>query len=252
MELDHAADQPTDLPAEGATLQARSWGLAVVFAPEIRLRRSSGLDFARRLTENIEPTDVNLGEQAWVFTKPTGENPNSKQTVTVTPNIVRIEAAYPVEAQELFETRSSSVLQQFSEQFSPTAIIQAAAMIRGQLQIDGDARKFLAHHVAHLEPEQVGPLQRPIHGIGLSLFLPPFSIERKGQKKETTDWQLQLKIESLLQDPSQLYLEADAHWPQPTQWSKEAIRLIPDRLRILNDYLRSEVISFLGQKDQEE
>ena len=246
--MDQPEGEPTNRPAEGAVLEARSWHLAIFFAPNIRLRRDTGLVFARAVANHIDATRVKLGEQEWVFTQPTGDNPNSSVQVSVVPDAVRIEANYPVETQEVFEVHAREVFREFAEQFTPTALIRSAAMIRGQIQIDGDAREFLASHVAHLDPACVAPLERPIHGIGLSLFLPMFAA-RGADGEQRTDWQLELKIQSLNEDPTKIYIEADASWPHPAQWSNQTPRETADRLQVLNEYVESNVLDFLRRQD---
>ncbi|MBK8267083.1 MAG: hypothetical protein IPK83_01760 [Planctomycetes bacterium] len=66
-----------------------------------------------------------------------------------------------------------------------------------------DARMLLGGKCLKLD-DRLAPLGRPVHGVGLSMFLPPLPGE--GQP----NWQAAVKIETLIEDVRQLFIEVDA------------------------------------------
>lgn len=241
----------THLPASGATIQYTGYHFLVSFAPAIRLDRKAGCSFAALLAEHVEPEDVDLTGEAWTFSTPVGATANSRLTISVLRDQIQVEAFFPTDSPEWFETRTGLVLRTFGAEFKPKAILQTGAMVRGRLQIDGDAREYLANHVMHVHKQRVAPLGRPVHLIGLRLFLPPY--QEQGQDKSVTvDWHVNVKAESALDDPSKLFLEADAQWPFPLEWSAEGLEKVLDRLRIVKEYLDERVMAFLQREDQSE
>ena len=249
--MDQTEPEPTHMPVEGAPLELRACFITLAFSPEIRLQPVKGFEFATHMTGIIDFRDVRIGEQTWVFSQPTGSDPKSRMTVLVTSTKIQIDTQYPAEALELFENKTTAILGEFTPLFSPTAIVETSAMVRAQLAIDGDARQFLVRHVMNMDLRRVDPFKRPIHGVGLRLFFPAFSIEREG-KTEDTDWQLNLKAESLLADPSQLFIEAEGRWPTPVRWTYDAVQEAVGRLRTVKEYLDTNVIAFLKQWNNSE
>jgi len=110
-------------------------------------------------------------------------------------------------------------------------------MIHGTIPINGDARTFLAQHVMSIDPDRVDRFGRPIHLVGLRFFFPPFRHKGKKGKAAVANWQVNVKAESLLEDPSKLYLEADADWSEPEDWSDEATANLVKQLGIVSSYL---------------
>ena len=92
--------------------------------------------------------------------------------------------------------------------------------------------------------EQIKKLNRPIHTIGLRFMLPPFKQEGAVARKE--DWLLEVKTESLMEDPHRLYIEADGRWQNtPMQWDDEATQTVVNRLVKVSEYLKDHVLDFL-------
>ena len=71
--------------------------------------------------------------------------------------------------------------------------------------------------------------------------------------EKSEDWSLQVKAESLVEDPSKLYLEADGRWQarDGMKWDKEAATVVTERLVTVSDYVRKNVVEFVRGCDGE-
>jgi hypothetical protein len=244
--------EPTNRPKAGAKLETLGYHLSVQFHPEIRLEQKRGWEFGKALAEIIEPKKSDLQDELWSFVQPQGSSPNCYLSVTVRSSDIQLHVSQPVQSKEWFETRYGLLLGRFADFFSPKLILLSSAMIHGLLQIDGDARAFLGEHVMNMSPSRVDPFGRPIHLLGLRFFFPPFRRKGKKGKEAVTDWQVNVKAESWLQDPSKLYLEADADWPTARQWTESAVNKVLEHLDEVGNYLEKNVVAFLQHRPKEE
>jgi len=236
--------QPSNLPIKGAQLERRGSYLAVVFHPSIRLTRKRGFEFAAELSQYIEPSNVHLDENQWRFDQPLEGSTRSRFKIIVGVQRIQINAEFPETSAEWLESRQTEILDRFHKMLDLKHVIQSAAMIQATFPVDGDARTFLANHVMHLDREQVKKLNRPIHTVGLRFMLPPFKEEGAVARKE--DWLLEVKVESLVEDPSKVYVEADAQWQNtPMLWDVEATRTVVNRQVKVSEYLKDHVLEFL-------
>ena len=241
----------TNLPVAGARLEARGHHVSALFYPLIRLDRKSGFEFAATLSDYIDPAKAELGAEQWVFSQPLGGSPQSQLRVVIRPDGIHVGADFPPYGQEWFENRAVSVLRKFGDTFAPEFLRGSKAMIRGVLPIDGDAREYLAAHVMKIDQKRADPLGRPIHLIGLRLFFPPFVKEAEG-KQERTEWGVNLRAESLMEDPTKLFLEAEADWQHLTKWDAVGIDGLVERLQVVGDYLQDNVLAFLRASDDDQ
>jgi hypothetical protein len=249
---DESDYKPTHRPRAGAKLETLGYHLRVVFHPEIRLEQKRGWDFGRTLTEFIQPNKSELQAEAWTFSQPQGGSPNCFLSVNVRPSDIQLNVSQPVNNKEWYETRYGLLLRRFAEFFTPELILESSAMIHGLLPIDGDARTFLAQHVMNMNPSRTDQFGRPIHLVGLRFFFPPFRKKGKKGKEAVTDWQVNVKAESWLEDPGKLYLEADADWPSPEKWTETAVNRALERLNTVGEYLEKNVVAFLQHRPDEQ
>jgi hypothetical protein len=246
-----SSHEPTNRPRPGAKLETLGYHLRVDFHPTVRLETKKGWDFGKLLSEFIEPNKSELKEEAWFFRQPQGASPESFLSVTVGPSDIQLHASNPVHLKEWYETRYGMLLQKFAEFFKPELILGSSAMIHGLLPIDGDARTFLATHVMNMNPSRVDAFGRPIHLLGLRFFFPPFRHKGRKGKEAVTNWQVNVKAESWLEDPSKLYLEADADWPDTSQWTSSAANKLLEQLGTVGQYLEKNVVAFLQHEPDE-
>lgn len=244
--MSESSEKQTHLPPEDAKIAPRGYYVALSFHPPIKLERKRALEYAATLADYVDPQNVSLDDQEWVFSQPISGSARSQFKVVIRPNRLQIHADFPKQAKEWFEDRQLTVMESFGERFSPKLILQSAAMIRGTLPIDGDARIFLARRVMNITEDPFRPLGRPIHVIGLRFVFPPFQVAGR-EGKEVTDWLVEVKAESLAEDPSQLYLEADARWAQPIPWCSESLTKVIEQQDDVSRYLETNVAGFLRQ-----
>lgn len=235
----------SNLPIKGAKLNPRGSYIAVDFHPSLCLIRKRGFEFAAELSQYMDPSNVHLGETQWRFDQPLEGSNRSRFKIIVGEQRIQISAEFPEKTSaEWLESRQAEILDRFRNMFDLTHVNQSAAMIQATFPVDGDARTFLANHVMHLDREQIKKLNRPIHTIGLRFMLPPFKQEGAVAKKE--DWLLEVKTESLMEDPRRLYIEADGRWQNsPMQWDDAATQTVVNRLVKVSDYLKDHVLEFL-------
>jgi len=247
--MSEVGDQdPTNLPDSRAEVAPRGYYVAAGFYPQLHLTRKSGFDFGRTLSDYIDPDKTEFGEDAWVYSQRIGGLPQSRLYVNVRAAQIEIGGEFLPHKQEWFEDRVGAVLQRFGQTLKPVVVLGSKAMLRGTLPINGDAREFVAKHVMKIDPKRVDSFGRPIHMVGLRLFLPSY-VKRTGDQAEGTDWSVNVRVESLMEDPSQLFLEADAEWPGPMRWDESTDRKLVERLQFVGDYLRNNVIAFLRAPD---
>lgn len=256
-------NEPSHRPLPTAAISPLVRALAVHFHPPIKLDKKRGLEFAPKLASAIDPREVSLEENGWTFSQPMGENTAGQFVIAVRESQLSIEATFPAESEEMFENRARVVLNEFKKLFMPELMLGSSAMIRATLPVDGDARTFLATYVTKLDIDRLAPLGRPVHLFGIRLFMPPYKIEKSasptkpvgaagGKKKKASknalpsvDWMVDVKAESMIDDTSKLFLEADARWEPPQQWNDKVSAEIVQRLGVVSDFLKTNFIPFL-------
>jgi hypothetical protein len=237
--------EKTNLPAQGAKIDARGYALSVRFHPEIKLDRKRGHQFAAVLADYFNLEKNEFESHKWTFYEPLPGEESSRFIITVSPNFIEMDIRLPKTIKELAETRFVTVLSKFREIFKPKFLLQSEAIVRGTLPIDGDARTFLAEHVMGINPNRVDSFGRPLHLLGLRFFFPPFVKKKpEGDNPLVTDWHVNVRAESLIEDPSKLFLEAEATWIEAHPWEEDESAL-SDHLETAKKYLESNVMQFL-------
>ena len=228
-------------------MERTGFHLGIRFHPEIRLLdRKRGREFAQKLAPIIDPEKMDLeSPDAWRYVQRVGSSPNSFLAVTVTPESVQLDAPAPTHGKEWYEDRYRGLLKEFRNFFSPSLMLGSTVIVRGVLPIHVDAREFLSSQVMRIHPDRNTSFGRPIHLVGLRLFFPPFKKTGSKKKSDTVKWSVDVKAESLMDDPSKLFLEAQADWPTPTQWTEAAEQEEVNRLETVSEFLEKNVINFL-------
>jgi hypothetical protein len=76
--------------------------------------------------------------------------------------------------------------------------------------------------------------------VGLKFLLPPLPGENQ------PNWQAEVKVESLVEDVRQLFIEVDAKWGNPIAWNVDEV---VTRVCTTHDFATRQVIEFLEQFD---
>lgn len=105
---------------------------------------------------------------------------------------------------------------------------------------NGDSRVFLAEEVCSLKKDSFLVFNRPLHGVGMRLFLPPVNDKLN---------EFDVKMESLLSDPKVIFLECQGRFFEPVQQS--SIDLIEKNLSLTKDFILSNMADFLLQFNKE-
>ena len=231
---------PTDRPTEGAKFEWLGLYLGVHFHPPIKLASRDAHEFAAAINEFYEIDHVNLESDGWSFL-----SSRHDFRIAVTQSQLELHSDIPGQKQERYEVHYRRVLRCFEERFDPQIILASKAMIRGLLPIDGDARAFLAEHVFKISQARLDPLKRPIHLLGMRIFFPAYQTVEDGEAHEGSDWDVDVRLESWVNDPRKLFMEADANWKAPTEWNDEFLEHVVGRLSTVSEYVQKTILGFL-------
>lgn len=248
--MSSAEHEPTHRPLPDASLQFIGYFLALQFHPPVKLGRQAGWDFASQLSDIVDPRGANIEDNLWQFSQPLGDGGEFR--ITVQDQTVRFDAKNPTSPLEWFELRCPAILEKFCARFSPKLLLTSVAKAAATLDIDGDSRDFLTAHVMKMDRRRLGPLNRPIHLLGLRLVLPAFEIteppsskRKKAKTVASADWQAEVKAESFAADSSKLFLEVSGQWPVGAEWDKKATDAAVGRLETVKTFLKDHLLSFL-------
>lgn len=224
------------------TIKTRGLHVGVRFAPPALLDKQHKQQFQMKCSEGFDWRRQEYTETGWFLMSPQIDgDPRSSLKLSVHPDLVNFEDAFPTGSMDVFCDNLKMVLDCVAAVFSPRVILGSGAVVRLTAQSDGgDARLFLGRRCLQLD-ERLGPLGRPVHAVGLKMFLPPLP------GKDKPNWQAEVKIESLIEDVSQLFLEVDARWANPVPWDHDTII---ERLKIAQEFTTTRVVEFLRGLDQ--
>jgi hypothetical protein len=250
--MSNAGHEPTHRPLPDCTFDPLGYILGVQFQAPVKLVRQGGMEFGKKLSEHIEPHGVELQDNAWTFSQPLGDRPGGLLKVAIQEQMIALEASQPTYALDWFETRYEFILDEFRKTFKPAYVIATMAKVVGTVEVDGDARRFLFEHVAHIPELRLEALGRPVHIVGIRLGMPAFQAAEppKGKRKKPkiieTKWLVETRAESLGADIRKLYLEAAGQWPlEPKEWNAAATKEVVARLGTVKSYLIERLLPFL-------
>ena len=221
------------------TMKTRGLHVAVRFAPHAVLDKQHKQQFQLKASEGFDWRHQEFAEHAWQLSSPQAEgDPRSQLKLSVFPDVVNFEDYFPVGSFDLFLDNLKLALNSFAAVFEPRLVIGSGVVVRLTAQAETqDARVYLGQQCLHLD-DRLQPLQRPVHAVGLKLLLPPLS------GKDQPNWQVEIKIESLVEDIRQLFIEVDARWATSGNWDPA---VVIDRIRTAHGFATGQVIRFLQQ-----
>lgn len=221
------------------TIKTRGIHAGVRFAPQALLDKSHKQAFQAKSSEGFDWRRQEYAEKGWHLVSPQSEgDPRSQLKLSVHPDAVRFEDYFPTGPLDVFFDNLKLALNCVATVFDPKIIVACSIVIRLTAQSKGDdARVFLGTRCLHLD-ERLGPLGRPVHAVGLKMLLPPLPGE--GQPH----WQAEVKVESLVEDVRQLFIEVDARWATPAKWDPQ---IVVDRVKTAHTFTMGPVVKFLEQ-----
>ncbi len=219
------------------TIKTRGLHAAVRFAPQALLDKHHKQRFQAKASEGFDWRRQEFAEHAWQLSSPQSEgDPRSQLKLSVFPDLVNFEDYFPTGSLEVFLDNLKLALESFASVFEPRIIVGSGIVIRLTAQAETeDARVYLGQQCLHLD-ERLRPLARPVHAVGLKLLLPPLP------GPDQPNWQAEVKIETLVEDVRQLFIEVDARWASTGNWDPA---MILDRVRMAHRFASGEVVNFL-------
>jgi hypothetical protein len=219
------------------TIKTRGRHVSIRFAPPAIFDKLHKQQFQAKSSEGFDWRRQEYAEQMWQLMTPRAEGePRSQLKLSLRPDLLSFEDFFPIDPMELYTDNLRLAMESVSTVFSPAVMIGIGVVVRYTAEADGgDARLFLGNRCLRLD-DRLGALNRPLHAVGLKLLMPPIPGEGK------PNWQAELKIESLIEDVRQLYIEVDARWGEPCPWKADAV---VERLNIANDFGTGQVIKLL-------
>jgi len=216
----------------------------VHFHQPIKLTSKDGHALAAEFNKHWEIDQVNLKSDTWTFV-------SSREgfRIVITEGQLELHSDLPGQKQERYDVHFQTVLCCFEQQFHPQIILGSKAMVCGLLDIDGDARTFLAQSVLRVSQTRLDPLTRPIHLLGLRIYFPAYEVAGGGEGKKGSDWDVDVRLESYMSDPRKLFVRADATWKEPKPWDTKSIEEVVGRLSVVSDYVGLEIRRFLEHEN---
>lgn len=220
------------------TVKTRGIHVGIRFAPQASFDKAHRQQFQMKASEGFDWQRHEYAGNVWRLSSPQPENDRrSELKLTVQPDAMAFEDQFPSGPIDLFQDNLKLAMGVIEDVFSPQLMLGGSGcLIRLTAQAaTGDSRRFLGKHCMRMD-EQLKPLGRPVFGVGIKLLMP--AVQGEGQP----NWQATMRVESLMEDPKQLFIEVDARWANPVQWSADEAA---NRLRIAYDFSTKQVVSFL-------
>ncbi len=219
------------------TIKTRGLHAGVRFAPPANLDKQHKQQFQMKANEGFDWQRQEYTERVWRLATPQANgDPRSHLKLTLQPDAVNFEDSFPTGPMEVFFDNLKLALDAVAAVFNPRLILGIGAVVRLSSQSDPeDARVFLGGQCLKID-ERLSSLGRPVHGMGIKLLLPPLPGEGK------PNWQAIVRVESLLEDVRQLFIEVDARWGTPSQWNPQTA---VDSVKTAHDFATGQVVQFL-------
>ncbi len=225
------------------TLKTRGLHVGVRFAPAIAMDKAQKQSFQIKASSGFDWQRQEFGNNAWRFMSPQSDGDRrSLLKLTVQRDSFNFEDSFPTSTLEVFHDNVRMTMDVMADVFDPKLMLGSGIVVRMTVQSDmDDARVFLGRHCLKLD-DRLSPLGRPVHGVGLSLLLPPLAGE--GQP----NWQAAVKVETLIEDVRQLFIEVDARWGVPAEWDAQTI---VDRVRTTHAFAETQVLGLLQKMSEQ-
>lgn len=224
------------------TLKTRGIHAGVRFAPAATLDKAQKHAFQHKANEGFDWQRQEFSQSAWRLMSPQSDGDRrSLLKFSIQREGFNFEDSFPTSPLSVFYDNLRLATAVVEDVFGPKVMVGAGVVVRVTVQSDpDDARMFLGGKCLKLD-DRLAPLGRPVHGVGLSMFLPPLPGE--GQP----NWQAAVKIETLIEDVRQLFIEVDARWGVPAQWNAQTLI---DRVQTAHNFTMNQVISFISKLGQ--
>jgi len=189
--------------------------------------------------------DINYVERGIESTTFGRRSPNSRESLSVAahPGRLSIDASF-CPGLDLIIMEMDEIVKAARDTLQPRFLAGVRVSVVKQTRTpEGDARVYLGDQVLQLSPERRASLGRPIHRVGIGFFMPPYTLtEGESAGAQETDG-VEVRIESLDEDVSDLYLHCSRYFPEPIDPATfESLRPFIERT---NNFLDRQVAQFL-------
>jgi hypothetical protein len=240
------------------SIAVRSSTFAFVFPSQPELRREDNLRFYDRVTSaGVDLPEFNQGTNALVLLRKTGGTPPHTFFVRVDhfKQQLRfvVSEEFPRKSFDLFKEAADIGWDAFQEVWPLDKLGGRPVIAEVTLRVTaaaegGDATGYLIDRILRVSHAGLHKLGRQITGVGLRLVFP---VQVPGESLPLSGGDGNLLIESLLEDPSRLFLQLTTKWPSialpPGTLPNEGPREITFETRKPSDYLE-EVYSYLTEQ----
>ncbi len=168
---------------------------------------------------------------------------------------ISVSSERPAHTLELFSKEAEAVCEAYRQAVikGQCQLLQCGARIRHLYSCREHAFKYLWEDRLCQDPQDFRYLGgRPVLGGGLRLFMPPVKLPAQTKEKEV--WgpqedeepvQIEVKIESFLQEAKKMFVETLFAWPKPRLLSEDEMFDAEFRLKTTEDYATGQVCDFI-------
>lgn len=217
-------------------------GVGFTMTPSIALVLDNRLKFQQQMEEmGISLSDVSFDKQTSSFLAVRkSPMPLEVRIVTPAPQVSQLFIIAPqIDGRTIdgVGTEACDIGQAFTEVWQQRQVIQADATIRYLFESSHQhAFQELWEGFLKQNPQSLSTFKRPVLGGGLRFVIPPVS-------ENPPSPQIDVKIESFLQDTQKLFVEVQCIWAQP-----QGNNVDPDqKLEQVEDFLQHELMDFISQ-----
>jgi hypothetical protein len=208
------------------------------------------LEFQKLLAENqLEFLQARVGVRDFTLVRKE-PSPLQVKIASLGPRVsnISVSSERPVHTMDLFCKEADVVCDAYHQIWldRECQILQCGANIRHLYSCKDHAFKYLWETRLGQKPQDFHYLgKRPVLGGGLRLVMPPI-------KEPSEPVQIEIKIESFLQESEKMFIETVFVWPQPLLLPKNK-KFDPEiRLKKVEKYAINEVYEFIVQPEVEE
>lgn len=201
--------------------------------------RGVEITYAQRETERIE-----FGRR----------QPNAREAliIRVSPQKLSIEVSFPRITLPPIVKELDEISRSVLGALNPLIIASIRVVVRKQVAAPGgDAREFLGENILHLTDARRRTLSRPIHTVGLKVFMPPCQVGGDDDPEHVThEDAVEVRIESLIEDPSDIFIECRQTFAEPRP--PASLATLGEFLTQTDAFINERISAFLGMSDAEE
>lgn len=222
------------------SLRTRGIIVEAGFIPQpIKIERKSLIDFQAGVESYLTLTEIQKGDNFIQMTNKS-DSSDSETRISLTKEKVSIHILFPDQSIESLIDIFDEIVKLAGNLINAQILVPIVVNIRKQLSTQGkDSRQFFSQNILNLSQEKQKFLERPIQTMGIKLMLPPFI---SGENGGSTDG-VELKIETLNEDPRDLYIEIHRIFSNPIPCL--SFKTMRDFISQTEHYINNNVLNFL-------